>query len=169
MGLMPSPFTLPVLGGSLLAAVALGVHLGESSIGLINPIYFQAPPLHPRERGAAIDESSLHRAPPVQTALYGWEAGHAARAAECGDCGVRDSNVYSARVPYFGNRSDVRVAVAETRELMGERFAEVPEDLSERASQVERYAHYPVTEDEVEAGFEGKDQQLDDVKPEPQE
>jgi hypothetical protein len=40
---MQSPFTLPILGASLLAAVAFGVHLGESSIGLIKPIYFQEP------------------------------------------------------------------------------------------------------------------------------
>jgi hypothetical protein len=166
---MQSLFTLPILGGSLLAAIAFGVHLGESSIGLINPIYFQAPPLHPRERGAAIDESSLHRAPPVQTALYGWEQGHAARVAECGDCGLRDANVYSARVPYFGNRSDVRAAVAEAPEVMSERFAEAPDDLSHRAAQIERYAHYQVEADEPETGFEGKEILVDDVKPEPQE
>ena len=159
---MNSPFTLPVLGGSLLAAVAFGVHLGESSISQINPIYFQGPPLHPRDRGAAIDESTLHRAPPIQMALYGWEQGHAARAAECGDCGVRSAPVYSARVPYFGNRSDVHVAVADARELMGEQFAEVPEDLSQRAAQVELYAHYQVEADEPETRFDIKEPPSDD-------
>ena len=168
MGLMHSPFTLPVLGGSLLAAIAFGVHLGESSIGLINPIYFQAPPLHPRDRGAAIEESSLYRAPPVQTALYGWEEGHAARAAECGNCRARPA-VYSARVPYFGNRSDVHVAVADAREVMGERFAEVPEDLSQRASQIERYAHYQVEPVEPEDRFGAKEAPAEDVKDELQE
>src|SRR6185369_16621075 len=43
---MHSPSTWPLLAGSLVASVAFGIHLGESSIGLINPIYFQAPPLH---------------------------------------------------------------------------------------------------------------------------
>jgi hypothetical protein len=52
MTAMTSPFALPVLGGSLLAAVALGIHLGESSIGQINPLYFQGPAVHPRDRGA---------------------------------------------------------------------------------------------------------------------
>ncbi len=165
---MPSLFTLPVLGGSLLAAIAFGVHLGESSIGLINPIYFQAPPLHPRERGAAIDEASLHRAAPPALDLYGWEQGHAARAAECGDCSVRDV-VYSARVPYFGSRSDVHVAVADARELMGERFAEVPEDVAPRASQVERYAHYQIEADEPETRFEFKEPPAEDSKDELQE
>src|SRR5688572_27904464 len=82
VGLMPSLFTLPVLGGSLLAAIAFGVHLGESSIGLINPIYFQAPPLHPRERGVAIDEASLHRAALPALDLSARVQGYAAPAAE---------------------------------------------------------------------------------------
>ncbi len=147
---MPSPFTLPILSGSLLAAVALGVHLGESSVGLINPIYFQEPPLHPRDRGAAIDERSLNRAQPVAAELYGWEQGHAARAADCGNCDAlraRDAYAYSARVPYFGSGGAVRVAVAEARDELGDRFAEVPEELSPRHADVERYAYYPVNEE----------------------
>ena len=145
---MQSPFTLPILGASLLAAVAFGVHLGESSIGLIKPIYFQDPPLHPRDRGAAIDEARLHRSPPATVALYGWEQGYSARAMDCRDCPgarARDTYAYSARVPYFGSRSELRAAVAEARDQLGERFAEVPEDLSPRYSDVERYAYYPVS------------------------
>ena len=78
---MASPLTLTILGGSLFAATAIGVHLGESSVGLINPIHFQGPALHPRERGVAIDESNLRQ--PVRTSyrdLYGWDEGRAAQA-----------------------------------------------------------------------------------------
>ena len=148
---MASPLALPILGGSLLVAVALGVHLGESSVGLINPIYFQEAPLHPRERGAAIDERSLNRAQPAYADLYGWEQGHAAIAADCGDCDAlraRDAYAYSARVPYFGNRAEVRAAVAEARDELGERFAEVPEEVVPRVSPIERYAYYPVSDDD---------------------
>ena len=149
---MMSPFSLPVMGVSLLAAVAFGVHLGESSVGLINPIYFQAPPLHPRDRGAAIDESRLEQNGPVYAQLYGWEQGYAARAADCGNCpALQARNAYSARVPYFGTGRELRVAVTQARSDLGESFAEAPELVVPRPAEVERYAHYRISEDEVEA------------------
>jgi hypothetical protein len=131
--------------------VAFGIHLGESSIGLINPIYFQAPPLHPRERGAAIDESTLsQRTPDPYAGLYGWQQGQAALAADCGDCAVRyrDHSAYSARVPYFGSSGDLRRVVVHVRQELGDDFAEAPQDMSLRDRNIERYAHYPVTLDE---------------------
>ena len=162
---MPSFFSLPILGGSLLVAAAVGVQLGESSIGLINPIYFEEPPLHPRDRGAAIEERALQPARNGYAGLYGWEQGHAAIAAECFECGApgaRGEQAYSARVPYFGSRGEVRVAVADARELLGDRFAEVPDDVSPRRADVERYAHYPVTEDAPPTRFEFKEPPQDD-------
>ena len=97
---MLNPFTLPALGASVLVAIALGVHLGESSVGLINPIYFQGPPLHPRDRGAAIEEGSLHRSQTAYADLYGWEQGHAARAAGPG------STAGGVLLPPGGGRGD---------------------------------------------------------------
>jgi hypothetical protein len=150
---MTNPFSLPILGASLLGAVVVGLQLGESSIGLINPIYFQAPPLHPRERGAAIDEASLQRRGPAYGQLYGWEQGYAARAADCGNCEAlqaRDAYAYapaySARVPYFGNHATVRPAVAAAPDVLEERLSEVREEPAPRLAQVERYAYYPVEE-----------------------
>lgn len=143
---MPSPFSLPVIGFSLLGAAAFGVHLGESAVSLIKPIYFQAPPVHPRDRGAAIHESELGRSGPAYADLYGWEEGHAARAADCGDCEAlqaRDAYAYSARVPYFGDGSRLHRAVADARDELGETFDDVPE-FAPRTGEVERYAYYPV-------------------------
>jgi hypothetical protein len=149
---MHSPFSLPVLGVSLLAAVAFGVHLGESSVGLINPIYFQAPPLHPRDRGAAIDERRLEQDGPVYAQLYGWEQGYAARAADCGNCeALQARDAYSARVPYFGSGGELRAAVTQARSNLGESFAEAPEIVVHRPAEVERYAHYRISEDQAEA------------------
>jgi len=149
---MHSPFALPVLSGSLLASIALGVHLGQSSISQINPIYFEAPPVHPRDRGAAVDEASLHRTsqdPYLQ--YYGWQQGQAALAAECDHCGMRPTRdayaAYSAEVPYFGSRSELRRAVSDARDELGDEFAAVPEDLSARVQPIERYSHYPITVD----------------------
>jgi hypothetical protein len=149
---MYSPFSLPVIGVSLLAAVAFGVHLGESSVGLINPIYFQAPPLHPRDRGAAIDESRLVQRGPVYAQLYGWEQGYAARAADCGNCPALEArDAYSARVPYFGSDGELRATVTQARSDLGESFAEASEVVVHRPAEVERYAHYRISEDEAEA------------------
>ena len=150
---MTSPFALPVLGGSLLAAVALGIHLGESSIGQINPLYFQGPAVHPRDRGAALDESNLPApARPAYRDLYGWDEGDAARAAECDDCGrrhARSAHAYSAEVPYFGSREDLRSAVREARADLGEDFAATPDQFGVSTAPVLRYAYYPITEEEV--------------------
>jgi hypothetical protein len=62
-------------------AVGIGVQMGESAIGEINPIHFQgaAPPVR------AIDPAALP--PPATSAYaqaYGWEQGNAARQADGG-------------------------------------------------------------------------------------
>ena len=151
---MLNPFSLPVMGGSLLAAVIVGLQLGQSSVSLINPIYYQAPPLHPRLRGAAIDERSLDRTPePAYGQLYGWEQGYAARAADCGNCEAlraRDAFAYSARVPYFGGREGLSRRVEQARADLGDQFADVPEEAAPRFAAAERYAYYAVSEDDVE-------------------
>ena len=93
---MINPFTLPAVGTALAVAIVTGIHLGESSIGLINPIYFQGPALHPRERGVAIDETRASPAQPSYAQLYGWEEGDAARAVDCGDCeAIRARDAYA--------------------------------------------------------------------------
>jgi len=74
----------PAIGSAALA-VGLGVQLGASTIREINPIHFQGPPIHPRDRGAAIDPAALR--PPAQSAYaqaYGWGEGERARAAASG-------------------------------------------------------------------------------------
>ena len=145
---MHSPFAWPILSGSLLAAIALGVHLGQSSISQINPIYFEAPPVHPRDRGVAIDEASLHRAQDPYPQYYGWEQGQAALASECSHCAVRPPRVayaYSAEVPYFGSRADLHRAVADARDELGDEFAAAADDLPVPVAPIDRYAHYPVT------------------------
>lgn len=77
---------LPALGALLLAGAALGVHLGQSAIEQINPIYFQGPAVHPRDRGAAVDPATRPERPRFAE-LYGWEEGAEAQTAECADCG----------------------------------------------------------------------------------
>ncbi len=168
---MANPFTLSILGGSLILATAAGVHLGESAVGLINPIHFQGPALHPRERGVAIDETDLPQ--PTRVAyrdLYGWDEGRAARAEDCGNCDAlraRDAFAYSAVVPYFGGPAERRPGPAVEGPQYGEAeqavaFQDQDQDQAQdwdqgrgqdRGRDVERYAHYPVAavaEEEIE-------------------
>ena len=164
MAAMASSTTLPALGGAIIAAAMLGIHLGESSIGLINPIYFQGPAIHPRDRGVAIDENAVRPRPPAYAQLYGWDQGRAARAADCGDCAALDARdayvptaAYSAEVPYFGSREEPRAEHARDRaatrrayeravyeEEAGPEF--VAQEVIEPKSPVLRYAYYPVEE-----------------------
>ncbi len=154
---MVNPYTLPVLGGSLLAAVALGVHLGESSVGLINPIHFQGPAVHPRDRGAALDESRLPPRAPAYGELYGWEAGAAARAADCGDCEalrVRAAYAhdYSAEVPQFGGPVEPRfVEPGEADDAPIVLDGMAAGEAAGPKHPVMRYASYPIAAEEVRA------------------
>ncbi|MGQ0558276.1 MAG: hypothetical protein ACT4OE_01625 [Sphingosinicella sp.] len=91
----------PVLGGSLLAAVAMGVHLGESAVDLINPIHFQGPALHPRDRGVALDPNRVRASGPTFASLYGWDDARRALIADCGDCeALRARQTYARAAAY---------------------------------------------------------------------
>lgn len=153
---MFNPLALPILGGSLVVSAMVGIHLGQSSIEMINPIHFQGPALHPRDRGVAIDENDL-LPPPQRVAyanLYGWEQGRLAQMADCGDCrmlGRDDASVYSATVPYFGpgqTSRPTRRASEPEGEIEQAVLAAVAEQPPAR-SLVERYAHYPIAEEDV--------------------
>ena len=144
---------LPALGGAMVAAVALGIHLGESAIGLIDPVHFQGPAIHPRDRGAAIDPNRVRPSGPRYAELYGWNEGRTARLADCGDCdaiAARDAYTYSAVVPYFGGRGERSAAPASAA---GAEPAPPPELEPKSAiaePRIARYASYPV--DSREAG-----------------
>lgn len=89
--------SLPAFGALLLAAAAFGAHLGRTAIEEIDPLYFQGAAVHPRDRGAAVDEAMLQPRGPRFADHYGWEEGAAAREDDCFDCdalGARD--VYAA-------------------------------------------------------------------------
>ena len=153
---MTSPLALPALGISLLAAVAAGIHLGESAVAAIDPVHFQGPALHPRDRGAALDERALLAERPAPPPSYGWEQGHAARAADCGDCDLqerRGARAYSAVVPYFGDtgeppeREAYRAEAAQVRVFRGSTDSAEPIDSPKR--RIERYAHFPLGYEEA--------------------
>jgi hypothetical protein len=133
---------LAILAGSLVAAI-IGLVLGRSAIGEINPIYFQ-----PVEPVRAVDPNP----PQAQDSFaqaYGWENGQAARAADCGaDC-AGDPGAYAfadppatrSGGPYWRDDSP-------TTELP----PWPPGQVSPRRDTIERYSHYPIEEGPVGAG-----------------
>jgi hypothetical protein len=145
---MDRKLAAPALAALVLAAGAFGVHLGQSAIDRINPLYFQGAAVHPRDRGAAVDPASLAAQGPRFADLYGWEEGAAARAADCAGCeapGTRDSG------------GAIRFAAVETgwkaerapdsAELLPEELppgAEEQTDFEAQRAEVGRYASYAI-------------------------
>jgi hypothetical protein len=87
---MSPNFSLPASGALILAAAAFGVHLGQSTIDQINPIHFQGPAVHPRDRGA-VAYDMVEPQQPRFSQLYGWEEGGEARSLDCGGCDALDA------------------------------------------------------------------------------
>jgi hypothetical protein len=76
------PYALATVAVAVLVAVFAGVQLGNSAISDINPIHYRGAVVHPRDRGAAVPEHQARARPPAYAALYGWDEGRAAMAAE---------------------------------------------------------------------------------------
>lgn len=134
------PYTLPAMGGALLVAALIGVQLGRSAVASIDPIHFQGPAVHPRDRGAAIDPNAV---PPAQarfTDAYGWEQGKAARLADCEGCGPEP---YGDQLPV---RRVAEPAWAESTPAI-ELEPWAPGEVSGRRDDIERYADYPIEEE----------------------
>jgi hypothetical protein len=147
---MDKRLTLSAFASLIVAAGALGVHLGQAAIDDINPLYFQGAAVHPRDRGAEVSELSLQPQPATFAQLYGWEQGQAARTADCGDCaalGARDA--YGGTVQYTVLQSDWRTdaqpasyAPAEGAPAEAERDDQQPIVIA--SADVSRYANYPI-------------------------
>ena len=141
---MDRHLTACALGALLVAGAAFGVHLGASTVEQMNPLYFQPLPVHPRERGAAVDPSQLPPPAPRFADYYGWEQGQAARLSDCQDC-----EALAARDSY----SDLRYAVVETgwrpepvAAYAPEAEAAPQEEAVEQAVPIEAYASFQIEE-----------------------
>lgn len=154
---MPQSSTLIGLGAAVLLGTAGGVQLGDSAISLIHPIHFQGPAVHPRERGAALDESLVAPAQPGFASAYGWDEGNAAIAADCGDCDAvlaRDAYAEASQVvvrpaveqdwaePVRVHRANLGFIVEEAAPV---------DDPAERKD-IQRYAYYPIEADADDLG-----------------
>lgn len=157
---MNNSFTLPALGATILLAVAGGIQLGESTIAMINPVHFQGAAVHPRDRGAAVDEHAVRPSEPSFASLYGWDEGQSARAADCVDCDMlaaRDAYVenYAPAVSIYRGLAqewEEPVLASDADDGVGGPIEEVSEFDRELKERVVRYAYYEIeAEDEGEA------------------
>ena len=140
---------IPALGARVVAGAAFGLHLGQSAVAGINPLYFQGAAVHPRDRGAAVADVPLA---PVQSDFaraYGWDQGANARAEDCPGCAPAGSPQYHAR-SQAGYRSEVDLALAppapRVRPAVQYAEEEQPEVFSTHSASVDRYAHYDIEE-----------------------
>lgn len=126
--------------GAVALAVGIGVQLGESAVNQIDPLYFQGPAVHPRDRGAALDPDNLPgpiTSPYLQA--YGWAQQNAALAAS-------SSN---ADYPYAPEPEPVIRQAAEEQPwevVEAPSAAPWPPGQVGANPQVERYARYPIEE-----------------------
>jgi hypothetical protein len=141
---MPQPMTLAMIGALTLAGVGVGTWAGRAAIAEINPAYFQG------------SDDRFH-ADRVPYRSPGWvEDGTAVRedvqlAQGLGDgcltCGAAEIAVPPAAVPaVFEERWGHEAVTSEPAALVVE--AEPDPDLE----RVQRYASYPVSAEEAEAG-----------------
>ena len=166
---MDKRVTLSAFASLVVAAGALGVHLGQAAIDDINPLYFQGAAVHPRDRGAEVTELSGELRAPSYAQAYGWQQGQAALSADCGDCAA-----LGARDAYAGG--EVRFAVLQTEwrteaQPAAHRYEAEPKTPPERQqaqpviyvvenADIARYASYPIEaapEGEAEAAPVAKD------------
>lgn len=161
-----SPFVSA--GAAALVAAIFGIQLGNSTVAAIKPTFFLGPAVHPRDRGVAIDPRDLEarrlaRLETAYGALYGWDEGNRSLRLACIDCGGSGSRPhatvfdYDARVPYFGSREE-RAADEARERLAADRIDRsqlddpVDHDPDADAGEISRYAEFPVTEDDIQAG-----------------
>jgi hypothetical protein len=145
---MPHPMTLPALGLVAMAGAAFGVYLGEDSVAQINPVHFQGPAIHPRDRGAVVSEWEPQAPRTAFAGLYGWEDGRSARTVDCDGCdlGARDRYWDGGASPAPPRQqAEVRIVYA-----YAEPMPVIEQSAAERGFDVARYAHYPVSAEEAE-------------------
>ena len=139
---------LPVMSVLTVVAIAAGLQLGDTTVGQIDPLYFQ---------GAAPTAHDVTKYPrPARHNAYaqasGWAEGYQARAADCGNCPallVRHTSapipsepLYAYSDPTIEPRWQQAAAEMPAEESKPERSAE--------AARVQRYLDYPVSADQAE-------------------
>ena len=137
---------LPVMTVLTIVAGAVGLQLGETAIGQIDPLYFQGG----REPLRDVSKDPRPASSSAFAQASGWAEGYQARAADCGGCTpVMAATAPAPAAPLF-TYSD---ATIEPRWQYAEDAVfgdEVRLERSLESAQVQRYLHYPVSADQAE-------------------
>jgi hypothetical protein len=142
---------LPVMTVLTIVAGAVGLQLGESAIGQIDPLYFQS-----RE---PLRDVTKDPRPPSSSAFAqasGWAEGYAARAADCGGCTpVMPATAAAPAAPLYAY-SDPTIEPRWQHADDGASGDDLRIERSMESARVQRYLHYPVSADQpqVRAVFE---------------
>jgi hypothetical protein len=136
---MAYPVTLPAMAALSIAGAALGVQLGRSAIAEVNPLYFNAP--HQARFFADLAPKG-----------YRMDSG---TSSESSDSWSNELNV-SGRDPCLDcSRNFIEPETVEAalpdwdQSTLGDRRETEDPDSGRRASQIERYASFPVTAEEA--------------------
>lgn len=153
---MDRRLTYSAIAGFAVAGAALGFHFGDSAIAEINPLYFQGAAVHPRDRGAAVDESMLAATRPRFSDYYGWEEGREALAGCSGCPAVSGREAYADGVQHAVIETGWQVQPQQATYYVIEPApqqpaAEAGEAAPPAPSDVERYSSYPIEEKPTEA------------------
>lgn len=145
---------LPVMIVLTVIAGAVGLQLGESAIGQIDPTYFQGALERPRD--VTKDPRPSRR--PGYAEASGWEQGFQAMAADCGGCSPVTGGSYRAPAAPLFTYSDATIEPQWQLAADSVSGDELRIERSVAAGQVQRYLHYPVSADqaEIRAGLEGE-------------
>lgn len=131
-------------GGLVLAlgaAALLGVALGRSAIGEINPVHYRDP-RPPRVAGAPTPA-----APDAFAQAYGWDRGAAARAADCGG----DCDRPRARDAIGFGPDELPRPAADRNPEVAELPPWPPGAVDDGSGPAEQYAHFPIETKPAEA------------------
>jgi hypothetical protein len=149
-GHVPSTLTLTAIAGLSIVGAALGVHLGHSAIGEIDPAYFRDPPV---PFHSALAPNLQQDWAQVQATEYGQVAAPITQCIGCIDGPVPDYPVeyVPGRDPYVDTASSGwppkarRVAIVE-QDPEPVQVEAAPDPVRER---IVRYSSYPVTQEEA--------------------
>jgi hypothetical protein len=145
---------LPVMTVLTIIAGAVGLQLGESAIGQIDPTYFQGALEPPRD---VTKDPRPSRAPGFAQAS-GWAQGYQALAADCGGCSPVSGQSGPAPAAPLYTYSDATIEPRWQQAAAAVTADEPRLERSVESAQLQRYLHYPVSADqaEIRTALEGR-------------
>lgn len=144
------------LTAAVLVAALIGIQLGGSAVSAINPLFFTELPLHPRDRGVAVDPRELEarrlqRQAAAYDKFYDWGDGGASLRLASAVGGQFTPAMVPGEVPYFGSREEIAASDARMlREIEERDQARIAAEERQRLARAElAVADEPVASPDV--------------------